>query len=117
MLQAEEAQKRIVELQRHAREREASLQRRADAAEVRALELGRKLARAQQDTRTLEVRPVAQALAGGVCTSSFAELAAATGNFAAGRILGRGGFGPVYCGELGGQAVAIKQMDQASSPL
>ncbi len=63
------------------------------------------------------MRPVAQALAGEICTASFVELAAATDNFAAVRILGRGGFGPVYRGELGGQAVAIKQLDQASQPL
>jgi hypothetical protein len=43
---------------------------------------------------------------------SYAELAAATGGFAASSIVGRGRYGPVYRGELCGQAVAIKRLDQ-----
>ena len=39
MRQAKEAQKRIAELQRHAREREAALQGLLDAAEEKALDL------------------------------------------------------------------------------
>jgi hypothetical protein len=109
-----QAEERIAELQRHAREREAALQRQADAAEERARELARQLERAQQGGRIPDVRPVAQALSGGVCTASYAELAAATRDFAAGSILGRGGFGPVYRGEWDGRAVAIKRLDQAS---
>jgi hypothetical protein len=109
-----QAEERIAELQRRAQERELALQRQADTATERARELARQLERAQQDTRTPDVRPVVQALSGGVCTASYAELAAATGDFAADSILGRGGFGPVYRGELGGQAVAIKRLDQAS---
>jgi hypothetical protein len=112
-----QAEERIAELQRHAREREAALQRQADAAEERARELAWQLDRAPQGGRIPDVRPVAQALSGGICTASFAELAAATRDFAAGSILGRGGFGPVYRGDLGGQAVAIKRLDQASPPL
>jgi hypothetical protein len=111
---ARQAEERLAELRLSARESEAALQRRADAAEERARELALQLERAHLDSRILDVRPVAQALSGGVCTASYAELAAATRGFAAGSILGRGGFGPVYRGELGGQAVAIKQLDQAS---
>ena len=76
-----------------------------------------RLERALQNSRALDVRPVAHALSGGVCTASHAELAAATRGFTAGSILGRGGFGPVYRGDLGGQAVAIKRLDQARAPL
>ena len=120
-----QADERIAELQRHSREREAALQRQATAAEERSRQLAlqleqaqQELERAQQGERIPDVRPVAQALSGGICTASFAELAAATRDFAAGSILGRGGFGPVYRGEWGGQAVAIKRLDQASpSPL
>jgi hypothetical protein len=113
---AGQAQQRIAELQQRASEREAALQRQVDAAEERARGLALQLERAQEDSRALDVRPVAQALSGGVCTASHAELAAATRGFAAGSILGRGGFGPVYRGDLGGQAVAIKRLDQASPP-
>jgi hypothetical protein len=108
-------EKRIVGFLRHQGEREAAvaalhcLQRQVDTAEERVRELA-----LQQDARILHVHPVAQALSGGVCTASYAELAAATRNFAVGNILGRGGFGPVYLGEWGGQAVAIKRLDQAS---
>ncbi len=112
-----QAEERIAELQRHARDREAALQRQADAAEERARALARQLERAQQGGRIPDVRPVAQALSGGFCTASYAELADATRDFAAGSILGRGGFGPVYRGEWGGQAVAIKRLDQVSPPL
>ena len=121
---AGQARERIAELQRcvGARERsEAALQRQTEDAEERARGLAQQLdsllERAQQDARALDVRPVAQALSGGVCTASHAELAAATRGFAAGSILGRGGFGPVYRGDLGGLAVAIKRLDQASLPL
>jgi hypothetical protein len=79
-----------------------------NAAEKRLRELARQL---QQN-----VRPAAQPLSG-VCTASHAELVVATRNFAAGSVLGRGCFGPVYRGEWGGQAVAIKRLDQASPPL
>ncbi len=109
-----QAEERIAELRRHAGEREAALQWQEDAAEERARELARQLERAQQGKRLPDVRPVAQALSGGVCTASYAELAAATRDFAASSILGRGGFGPVYRGEWVGQAVAIKRLDQAS---
>ena len=62
------------------------------------------------------MRPVAQALSGGVSTASYAEMAAATRIFAVGSIPGRGGFGPVYRGERGGQQVAIKRLDQVGMP-
>ena len=121
---AGQARERIAELQRCVGERErseAALQRQTEEAEERARGLAQQLdsllERAQQDARALDVRPVAQALSGGVCTASHAELAAATRGFAAGSILGRGGFGPVYRGDLGGLAVAIKRLDQASLPL
>ena len=113
---AGQARARIAELQRRTGESEAALQQQAAAAEERLRGLALQLERAQQHARALDVRPVAQALSGGVFTASHAELAAATGNFAAGGILGRGGFGPVYRGDLGGQAVAIKRLDQARAP-
>jgi hypothetical protein len=99
-------------LRRKVVDTEAALMRersRAELAEARVLELEQ--SRSQQET--------GQAFAVALCetsTASFAELAAATGDFAASRILGRGGFGPVYRGELGGQAVAIKRLDQVSPP-
>ena len=114
---ARQAERRFAELQRHARGREAVLQQQVEAAEERAQELESWLVRAQQDARIPDVHPVAQALLGGISTASHTELATATHNFAAGSILGRGGFGPVYRGEWGGQAVAIKRLDQASLPL
>ena len=123
----EAAEARVLELERRAREQDAAagraqeqiadLQRRAGAAEERVQELVLQLERAQAGALALDVRPVAQALSGGVSTASHAELAAATGGFAAGRILGRGGFGPVYRGERGGQQVAIKRLDQVGKPL
>ena len=111
------AEERIVEFQQRAREREAALQWQADAAEERVREVARQLDRGRHDAPSMDVRPVAHALTGGVCTASYGELADATRNFAAGSILGRGGFGPVYRGEWGGQAVAIKRLDQASPSL
>ncbi len=114
-----QAERRFAELQRHARGREAVLQQQVEAAEERVRELESWLVRAQQDARIIpDVHPVAQALSGRVSTTSHAELATATHNFAAGSILGLcGGFGPVFRGEWGGQAVAIKRLDQASLPL
>ena len=100
------------ELQRSAAEREAALLRRAEEAEARAAELERQLARARQGAGAADARSLSQALSGETSTASFAELAAATGGFAASSILGRGGFCPVYRGEWGGQAVAIKRLDQ-----
>lgn len=48
---------------------------------------------------------------------SFAELEAATGGFAGGRILGEGGFGAVYRGELAtGALVAVKRLTQEAGP-
>ncbi len=125
---------RLSTLQRRAREHEDSLQQQAEAAEEavrqareRALQLERvkgearelalQLERVKGEARSLDARPVAQALSGGVCTASHAELEAATHSFAASSILGRGGFGPVYRGEWGGRAVAIKRLDQASVPI
>ncbi len=99
-------------LRRLAAEREAALLRRAGEAEARAAELEQQLARARQVVGSADVRSLSQALSGETSTASFAELAAATGGFAASSILGRGGFGPVYRGEWGGQAVAIKRLDQ-----
>ncbi len=96
------------------------LRLRARAEEERGQELARQLERAQLDARVPGNRRglshVVQALSGGVCTASYAELAAVTRDFAADSVLGRGGYGPVYRGEWGGQAVAIKRMDQASPP-
>ena len=42
---------------------------------------------------------------------SYAELATAAGQFDSSRIIGRGGFGPVYCGELRGRTVAVKKLN------
>ncbi len=103
------AEARIAELEGRARD----LQQQVDAGHA-AKEMALQLQRAQPDAHIPDVRSVAQALSGGVCTASHAELAAATRNFAAGSILGRGGFGPVYRGNWGGQAVAIKRLDPAS---
>jgi hypothetical protein len=123
---AEAAEARVLELERRVREQDAAagraeeriadLQRRAGAADGRVQELALQLERAQLGARALDVRHVAQALSGGVSTASHAELAVATGGFAAGHILGRGGFGPVYRGERGGLQVAIKRLDQVSAP-
>ena len=44
---------------------------------------------------------------------TYAEISAATQNFATARILGRGGFGPVYSCEWRGRAVAIKALDSS----
>ncbi len=104
----------LAELLVRAREQEATLHRQAVAVEEREQELARRLERAQQGARSLDARQVVEALSGGVCTISYAELAASTSNFSVGSILGRGDFGPVYRGEWGGQAVAIKRLDQAS---
>ncbi len=96
------------------------LRLRARAEEERSQELGLQLERAQQDARVPGNRHglsyVVQAFSRGVRTASYAELAVATRNFAAERILGRGGYGPVYRGEWGGQEVAIKLLDPVSPP-
>ncbi len=113
----ERAEESIAQIRRFARERETALQQQADAAEGMAQKLARQLEQAQLVTHSPDVHPVAQALSGGICTASYAELAAATSNFAVSSILGRGGFGPVYRGEWGGRAVAIKRLDQASPPV
>ena len=47
---------------------------------------------------------------------SFAELESATGGFAKERVLGEGGFGAVYRGELAGRQVAVKRLTQESGP-
>ena len=44
---------------------------------------------------------------------AYAALEAATGGFDAARVVGRGGFGPVYRGELGGRDVAVKVLEAA----
>ncbi|KAG9454357.1 hypothetical protein H6P81_007261 [Aristolochia fimbriata] len=46
---------------------------------------------------------------------SFASVVSATDNFSMGNMLGEGGFGPVYKGELrNGQLVAVKRLSQSS---
>ncbi len=90
------------------------LRRRAEKAEALALELGRSLSRARQDAGLADVRSLAEVLSGETSTASYAELAVATGGFAASNILGRGGVGPVYRGEWGGKAVAIKRLNQVA---
>lgn len=47
---------------------------------------------------------------------SYAELRAATGDFAADRRLGAGGFGAVFRGELAGGEVAVKRLSQEAGP-
>ncbi len=93
------------------------LLRRAEEAEARGADLERQLSRALQDAGAADVRSLSQALSGETSTASHAELAAATGGFAAASILGRGGFGAVYRGELRGQAVAVKRLDHVRRPL
>ncbi len=100
------------EFWRSAVESEAALLRRAEEAEARALDFELQLSHAQQVAKAADARSLSQALSGDTSTASFAELVAATRGFAASNILGRGGFGPVYRGEWGGQAVAIKRLDQ-----
>ena len=126
--QAEErAQRRLADVEaalraeaaerdRSAASREAALARRAEAAEARAEDLALQLSRARREAGAGEAGALAGALAGETSTASFAELAAGTGGFAASRILGRGGFGPVYRGEWAGQAVAIKRLDHVCTP-
>ena len=104
------------ELRRSAAERETALLRRVEEAEARALNLEWQLSRARQELGSADARSLSQALSGETSTASFAELAAATRGFAASSILGRGGFGPVYRGEWGGQAVAIKRLDPVRPP-
>ena len=105
------------------------LRRRAETAEAQVGELNLRLVAALQQppgvSRSVELeeqrgqpppldsraRPV---FLEGVVTASFAELAAATEGFAQQRILGRGGFGPVFRGEWGGMEVAIKRLDPES---
>jgi hypothetical protein len=50
-----------------------------------------------------------------VTTASYAEIVTATGQFSKRRILGRGGFGPVYAGRWRGMDCAIKVMDATES--
>ncbi|XP_058005431.1 G-type lectin S-receptor-like serine/threonine-protein kinase CES101 isoform X2 [Hevea brasiliensis] len=45
---------------------------------------------------------------------SFESIVSATDNFAAANELGKGGFGPVYKGELHGQQVAVKRLSRNS---
>ena len=45
----------------------------------------------------------------------YDAIAAATGRFDVNRVIGRGGFGPVYRGTLAGRAVAVKALDRFSS--
>jgi hypothetical protein len=92
------------------------LLRRAEEAEARGADLERQLSQARQDAGAADVRSLSQALSGETSTASHAELAAATGGFAAASILGRGGFGAVYRGELRGQAVAVKRLDHVRRP-
>jgi sulfur transfer complex TusBCD TusB component (DsrH family) len=112
----ERAEDSIAQIRRFARERETALQQQADAAQGMVQTLVLQLEQAQLKSHCSEVHLIAQALSGGVCTASHAELAAATSNFAVSSILGRGGFGPVYRGKWRGRAVAIKRLDQASPP-
>lgn len=102
------------ELRRGAAGREAALLRRAEEAEARALDLELQLSRARQGAGAEDAGSLSQALSGETSTASYSELAAATRGFAASSILGRGGFGPVYRGEWGGLAVAIKRLDPVS---
>ena len=57
-------------------------------------------------------RPGQQAADSPLRVWPFEEMATATADFAAGRKLGGGGFGPVYQGLLAGQDVAIKVLNQ-----
>jgi hypothetical protein len=110
------AEQRVMELESRVMEREAALQAaqmHAAALQERVLESQLQLERVQLGASALDMRSVARALSGGVSTVSYADLAAATSNFASANILGRGGFGPVYRGEWNRQAVAVKKLDQA----
>ena len=110
------AHRRLVDVEAALRAEAAALARRAEAAEARAEDLALQLSRARREAGAGEAGALAGALAGETSTASFAELAAGTGGFAASRILGRGGFGPVYRGEWAGQAVAIKRLDHVRTP-
>lgn len=105
------------ELRRRTSDRVASLLSEAEEAAERVHDLEMQLMRARQHAGAADARSLSQALSGETSTASHAELAAATGGFAASSILGRGGFGPVYRGEWGGQAVAVKRLDQVCPPL
>ncbi len=98
---------RVLELERELRERDALLE-----------EAAAQLLRARREVGAVagDAGALAGALAGDTSTASFAELVASTGGFEASRILGRGGFGPVYRGEWAGQAVAIKRLDHVCAP-
>ncbi len=99
------------EIRRSSASREASLLRQVE-------DLGSQLSRARlQETGAGDVGALSRALSGETSTASFEVLAASTDGFSASRILGRGGFGPVYRGEWNGQAVAIKRLEQVWPPL
>jgi hypothetical protein len=55
-----------------------------------------------------------EAKAGGHRQWPFEELRAASGGFGRAQLLGEGTFGPVYRGQLGGQAVAIQVRPSAA---
>jgi hypothetical protein len=105
------------QLRRRTTDRVAALLSEAEEAAARALDLERQLSLARQRAEAAGARSLSQALSGETSTASHAELAAATGGFAASTILGRGGFGPVYRGDWGGRAVAIKRLDPVCPPL
>ncbi len=116
MLELERELRERDEMLRQAGEREAGLLKRLEEAVAVAVDLERQLSRARHDAGVADARSLSQALSGETATASLAELAAATGGFAPSSILGRGGFGPVYRGEWGGHAVAIKRLDKVRTP-
>ena len=84
-------------------------------------ELERERSTREQAERRLqeEGRPSASSgqgglVSAGISTASRSEIEAATEQLARGRILGRGGFGPVYSGVWRGRECAIKVLDAAS---
>ena len=81
---------------------------------MRAADFERQLARARQEARAGDAGALSRALSGEASTASFAELAGGTDGFAASRILGRGGFGPVYRGEWGGLSPSSASITYAS---
>ena len=92
---------------------------RAEAAEAEAEEL-----RAQVAALTVEAQaaalpspppPPANDNDDDARLVSFAALEAATAGFDMTRVIGRGGFGPVFRGEWRGRDVAIKKLDAGSA--